>query len=151
VHLHRGESRLAQELAEETVTLSTEQGFPFWAAFGTGSRGIALAQQGQIAEGIAQLQHGRAALKALGTASHRDFLADLAAAYAKMGQVDEGLSLLEEGLVDVAKTDGHISEVDLYRLKGELMLQKEFNVQGSTLHVSDARAPMPDAQGEAEA
>jgi len=33
--------------AEAAVTLSTEQGFPLWAAWGTNLRGWALAMQGQ--------------------------------------------------------------------------------------------------------
>jgi len=44
----------------------------------------------------------------------------------------------------VNRTHQHGSEAELYRLKGELTLQKEFTVQGSKFQVADAR-------GEAEA
>src|SRR5262249_44427424 len=49
------------EQAEAAVVLTTAQGFPFWAAFGTILRGWALAMQGQGEEGLAQVRQGIAA------------------------------------------------------------------------------------------
>ena len=49
------------EHAEAAVALSTEQGFPLWAAWGTSLRGWALAMQGQGEEGLAQIRQGIAA------------------------------------------------------------------------------------------
>ena len=66
-HLLRREGQLAREQAEAVMTLSTEQGFPFWLAYGTMVRGWALAEQGQVEEGIAQMQQGLAAFRAMGT------------------------------------------------------------------------------------
>ena len=60
-HSLRREGQLARERAEAVMTLATEQGFPFWLAFGTMVRGWALAEQGQVEEGIAQMQQGLAA------------------------------------------------------------------------------------------
>jgi predicted ATPase len=54
------------EQAEATVALSTEQGFPQWAALGTGLRGWALALQGQGEAGMAQVRQGIAASRAVG-------------------------------------------------------------------------------------
>jgi len=48
------------EQAEAAVALSTEQGFPLWAALGTSLRGWALAMQGQGEEGMAQVCQGTA-------------------------------------------------------------------------------------------
>ena len=47
------------------MTLSTEQGFPFWLAYGMVVRGRALVEQGQGEEGIAQLRQGLAARRAM--------------------------------------------------------------------------------------
>ena len=55
-------------------------------------------------------------------------LALLAEAYGKVGQTEEGLSLLAEALAVVDKTGERFYEAELYRLKGELTLQQ---VQGS--------------------
>jgi len=117
-------------LAEEVITLSTDQGFPFWAAFGTRLRGSALAKQGQTEEGIAQMQQGLADIQAMGTEVGRAvYLADLAAAYAKVGRVEEGLTLLAEALAHTYKTGGRDWEAELYRLRGELTLAQS-SVQG---------------------
>ena len=49
------------------MTLSTEQGFPLWSAWGAILRGWALAEQGQEAEGITQIRQGLAAYQATGS------------------------------------------------------------------------------------
>ena len=47
----------------------------------------------------------------------------LAEAYGKVGQTEEGLSLMAEALALVDKTGERYPEAELYRLKGELTLQ----------------------------
>ena len=42
--------------------------------------------------------------------------------YGKIGQCDEGLSVLAEALALVKKTGERWLEADLYRIKGELLL-----------------------------
>jgi tetratricopeptide (TPR) repeat protein len=66
LHHFRREEQLAQEQAEAAVTLSTEQGFAFWAALATIVRGWALTAQGQGEEGIAQMHQGLATYQATG-------------------------------------------------------------------------------------
>ena len=51
-HQFRREVRVAQERAEAAIHLATEQGFPFYMAFGSMLRGWALAQRGQTREGL---------------------------------------------------------------------------------------------------
>src|SRR5437016_10674824 len=45
--LLRRDERVAREQAETVTTLATEQGFPYWVAWGARVRGGALAEQGQ--------------------------------------------------------------------------------------------------------
>ncbi|MBI3303507.1 MAG: AAA family ATPase, partial [Deltaproteobacteria bacterium] len=66
VHQLRKEEQAAQERAEATITLSTEQGLPFFLATETILRGWALAEQGQGEEGIAEMRQGLAAYRATG-------------------------------------------------------------------------------------
>jgi len=115
------------------MTLATEQGFPFWLAFGTMVRGEALAEQGQVQEGIAQMRQ-----------SQMSFLAPsvLAEAYSKVGQVEEGLIVLAKALAVVDKTGGRHSEAELYRLKGELLLAQE----GSRLQAEGFREKAEEAK-----
>ena len=124
LHLYRREGQLAQERAEAAITLSTEQGFPFWVAWGTMLRGWALTEQEQVEEGIAQMRQGLVACRAIGTEVWRpSFLALLAEAYGKVEQAGEGLSVLAEALATANKTGERHYEAELHRLKGELSLQ----------------------------
>jgi predicted ATPase len=124
LHCFRREEPLAQEQAEAAITLSTEQGFPFWVAHGTITRGMALAMQGQGEEGIAQIRHGLAGYRAIGVETGRPhYLALLAEAYGRGKHAQEGLSAVAEALACVDKTGESVSEGELYRLKGMLTLQ----------------------------
>ncbi len=126
LHQFRGEGQVAQEPAKATITLSTEQGFPVLLAWGTILGGWALAEGGQVEDGIAQMCQGLAAYRAAGSESWRPyFLALLADAYGKAVKAEEGLTALAEALAQVEKTGERHYEADLYRLKGELLLMRQ--------------------------
>jgi len=124
LHSHRREWQTAQAHAEAALALATEHGFVFYVARGALCRGMALAAQGQGAEGIAQMRQGLAALGAQGTAVGMPaWLARLAEAYGQVGQVDEGLHLLSEALAVVDTTGERGNEAEWHRLHGVLLLQ----------------------------
>jgi predicted ATPase len=60
------ERAIAQERAEEAITICTQQGLALWLAWGIIIRGWALAEQGQGEAGIAQIRQGLAAAQATG-------------------------------------------------------------------------------------
>ena len=100
-------------------------GLPRYAAQGALFRGMALAAQGQGAEGIAQMRQGLAAVRATGTAVGIPIsLAWLAEAYGQVGQVEEGLHLLTEAMAVVGTTGECYYEAELHRLHGEVLLQQ---------------------------
>jgi predicted ATPase len=122
----RREWPAAQKHAEALIALSTEQGFALWMAMGTLWRGCALAEQGQVEEGIAQMRQGLAAFRATGAELLvSQTLGYLAEAYGKKGQTEEGLSVLTEALELVEQTDERYWEAELYRLKGEVLRNDE--------------------------
>ena len=124
VHQNRRESQAAQERAEAAITLLTDQGFSYWLVHGTILRGWTLAEQGQEA-GIEQMRQGVAAYRTAGSQELQSyFLALLVEACGKVGQIEEGLSVLAEALVHVDKGE-RFYEAELYRLKGELLLAQE--------------------------
>jgi predicted ATPase len=124
-HQLRREGPTVQARAEAAISLSTEQGFPHWLVVGTFLRGWALAAQGQAEEGIAQLQQGLAAWRAIGTKLGLPaILLLLAEAYGKAGQVEVGLQTLAEALALVNQTQERVYEAELYRLQGELLLAR---------------------------
>jgi class 3 adenylate cyclase/predicted ATPase len=150
-HQLRRERALTQEWAEAAVTLAREQGFPVWLGQGAVLKGWALAEQGQSEEGILQIRQGIASDQAVGVEVFLPYnLSLLAEAYGKGGQVEEGLSALAEALAVIDKTSERFYEAEVYRLQGELTLQKEFKVQGSTFQVPNTQHLTPNAQVEAE-
>ena len=94
-------------------------------AEGTILRGLALAKQGKAEEGIAQIRQGLSAYRVTGaTLGQPYFLSQLAEAYGRSGRVDAGLKALAEALVLVDKTGECFYEAEIYRLTGELLLQR---------------------------
>jgi predicted ATPase len=151
LHQLRRERALTQEWAEAGITLVREQGFPQLLGQGAILQGWALAEQGQSEEGITQIRQGLATCQAVGAGMlHSYYLVLLAEAYGKAGQAEEGLAALAEALTVVDKSGERFYEAELYRLKGELTLQK-FQVSGSKFQVADPRPLTPDPQTEAEA
>jgi len=126
LHYLRRDWHAVQERAAAMIALSQNHGFPKTLELGTILQGWALAAQGQAEEGIAQLHQGLAALQAIGTEFGRPyFLAMLAEASGKAGRTEEGLSVVAEALTLVDKIGERMYEAELYRLKGELTLQRE--------------------------
>jgi predicted ATPase len=70
------------------------------------------------------------------------FLALLAEAYGKEGQSEEGLAVLTEALALVNNTGERMYEAELYRLKGELTLQKA-GARGWGLGTSSSSSQAP--------
>jgi len=119
------EWQLARDQAEAVIRLSTEQGFAYLLAHGRAVRGGALAAQGQIEEGIAQMEQGLAFFRAMGSEPGRlSHVPRLAVAYARVGRVEQGLAVLAETLAVVDTTGARGSEAGLYVTKGWLLLAR---------------------------
>jgi class 3 adenylate cyclase/predicted ATPase len=130
LHAFRRERRAAQERAEATIILTTEQGFPFWMARGAILRGWALAQQGQAQEGLEQMTQGLRSYGATGVDVVRPYwLALLAEVHGTGEEPEAGLTVLAEALTLVDTTGGRWYEPELYRLKGALLLQQSADNQ----------------------
>jgi predicted ATPase len=112
------------------------------------------------------MRQGLTVQQAMGSGLWRPlFLGMLAEAYGKGGQAEEGLSVVAEALDLVHKAEQDHWAAELYRLKGELTLQK-FQVSSSTFpvqakqktkskgrkaKVSTPQSLIPNPQAEAEA
>jgi predicted ATPase len=125
LHQLRREVRAAEERAEATISLATQQGFPYFVADGSILRGWTLTHQGQGKEGIEQMHQGLRAFRATGAELLRPYyLALLAEAHGAIGEPEAGLTVLAEALTCVDTTGERWSEPELYRLKGKLLLQQ---------------------------
>jgi predicted ATPase len=122
--MFRREAQRVQEQAEAAIVLAREQGFARWLAVGMGWRGWALAEQGALQEGLAQLRQA----PAVGLSQQPLRLAEI---YGKAGQAEEGLRVLTEALASVSKNGERRFEAELYRLQGELLLMQSTGAGGS--------------------
>jgi predicted ATPase len=87
-------------------------------------RGLVLTEQGRQEEGMQQIRQGLAAHRTTGAEAGQPYaLAFLARAYGQAGQSDKGQQVLDEALALVHHTGERCYEAELYRLKGELLLQ----------------------------
>jgi TOMM system kinase/cyclase fusion protein len=121
----RREPQAVLQHAAASMTLAHEHGFPLLLALGLTLQGWASVAQDQGAEGIAQVRQGLAAQRATGAAVSRPYLlALLAEALATKGRIEEGLSTLAEALALVEKSGERWWQAELYRLQGELLLQR---------------------------
>ena len=123
LHQLRRETRKAQEDAEAAIAVSREHGLSLYQAMSTATRGWAMILQGRQEEGMEQMGEGLAAHRLTGAeVILPHFLGLLVEAFAKAGQVEEGLRVLDEALAVVHRNGEKYYLAELYRIKGELLL-----------------------------
>jgi predicted ATPase/class 3 adenylate cyclase len=122
-HQFRRDVAGVQQWAGASIRLASEQGFPMWVAAGTILQGWSLAEQGDIENGLTQIHEGLNGYRVTGAEMFRPhFLAVLAETYGKGGQPEEGLQVVAEALDLAYEIGEHFYEAELYRLKGELLV-----------------------------
>jgi DNA-binding winged helix-turn-helix (wHTH) protein/predicted ATPase len=147
----RGELEQVREDVTTALRIADEQGFEELQALGRVLLGWAQVRRGAEAEGFAHLHQGLMTLRTTTGPTHQTYhLALLAEAYAATAERTKGLAAIEEALAQVTRGGEQHWAAELYRLKGELTLQREFKVQGSMFQVARPRSLMLDACREAE-
>jgi predicted ATPase len=113
------------EQAEACIALSTAQGFPQWAAYGTSCRGWALAMQGQGEAGLAQVRQGVAAVRTTGaTLWDPYFCTVLAEVSDHLGHPEDALQALAEADTLMEQHEERWWEAEIHRLRGVLLLRQ---------------------------
>ena len=125
-HLFRREGATALELNEEALRVAQEQESVMYVGMATALQGRTLVELGQADEGTEHMRRASDILRSIGMAMVPKvwLAASQVEGYLKAGRIEEGLSLAEEALNDVAATGFHFLEAELYRLKGELLLRQ---------------------------
>jgi predicted ATPase len=119
-----GEGAVLGEWADQLVALASEHGLPFWGAIGTSYRGWVKVKNGDLAEGISLLRSGIAAFRGTGAELFPPYpVALLASACWVAGQIEESLTLFDEGLRMVERAGGCWFAAELNRQKGQLLLR----------------------------
>ncbi|ATB27022.1 TOMM system kinase/cyclase fusion protein [Melittangium boletus] len=115
------EHEKVRELNERTIPMCAEQGFPFWLAMVRQSQGWAVAMQGQVDEGIREIEQGSAFFEAIQFKMRAWHLSNLVDIHMASGDYERGLTRVEEAI--------HLAETyvesfylpELFRQKGELL------------------------------
>jgi predicted ATPase/class 3 adenylate cyclase len=124
LHQLRREGPVVHERTGALMRLASEQGFQFYVGMSISLQGWALAEQGQREEGITQMRQGQAVNRAMGAQlGESAYLAWLAEGCGKGGHPEEGRTVLDEAVAVVQEQGERFWEAELYRLKGELVLQ----------------------------
>ncbi|MGE0827375.1 MAG: adenylate/guanylate cyclase domain-containing protein [Candidatus Binatia bacterium] len=118
----RRDSAAVRVGAERVLAIANERESPHWLASGTFLRGWALANNGHLEEGIAQMQEGLEGWRVLGNDHLGQPLMLLAETYGKAGKATEGLELLFAAAPRIEQSAERWWEAELYRVRGELML-----------------------------
>jgi tetratricopeptide (TPR) repeat protein len=107
---------------DELVPISYNNGFIFWIGHALIYLGERKTLEGQVKEGIEQMKEGVATLHATGSETCLTrLLARMATACKEMGEIEEGLKMVEEALELKCKFEETYMEAELLRLKGELL------------------------------
>ena len=123
-HLFLHEVERTRESLEPFLSLVKEQGFVFWLAWGSIFEGWVLSEQGQAEAGIQKIRQGLAAAQGIESMLYRSyFLMLLAVAYRKAGQAEKALNTITEAMEFLDETGEREGEAELWRIKGELMLE----------------------------
>ena len=123
-HQFRREPHRVQAWADAASALAQERGFAQFLAAAAMLCGWARAEQGQAAAGLSQIRPSLAAFQATGHYPRPYELALLAGAYGLVGQPDEGLAVVADALAVGQKSGDHVSQAELHRLMGELLLAR---------------------------
>ena len=120
----RGDAVRAHVAADVAIGLSREHRLPFWSSYATTVRGWAIAEEGGVVEGVAEIRRGMAEFAAIGSMAFRTFqMGLLAEQLGHGGAVDEGLATIDEALALCASSGERWIEADLHRRRGDLLRQ----------------------------
>jgi len=118
---------------DELVPISYDNGFLFWIGHALIYLGERKTLEGQVKEGIAQVKEGVATLQMTGSETCLTrLLARIVTACKEMGEIEEGLKMVEDALELKCKFEELYMEAELLRLKGELLQlqgEEEFAVE----------------------
>jgi predicted ATPase/DNA-binding winged helix-turn-helix (wHTH) protein len=123
-----GDLAAAEQCAARLVEAATEINSPFWQTAERFASGKLMIGRGEFAQGVAVLNDAFATCRRTGwRMSYPEFKGALAMGLAGLGQLDEALAAVNEGL-DGAAWGEHGCDLffaELLRIKGEILLRRE--------------------------
>jgi class 3 adenylate cyclase/predicted ATPase len=122
----RRDPESARTQAEDAIATCREHGLDAVELWCLLPRGWALAERGEVTKGISDIREAMDRRRAMKMGAVWPwYLALLAEAYGKVGQLGEGLAALQEALQWVHRNDERLYEAEVYRIRGELLLKQD--------------------------
>jgi len=114
------------------LELSAKHGLPIWNAWARGINGAALIRRGDVVAGLGLLRSAVNEIRGTGFVQRkRVFFGVMAQGLLRIGQADEGLSIIDEAFAQSGDNEEHWYVAELLRIKGELLLLE--NALGTTV------------------
>jgi TOMM system kinase/cyclase fusion protein len=120
-----GDFEAARVLADDLRASATENSFLLWRAFSQVPRGRFMVSDGQVVEGLAEINDGLGTLRAIGAMiSFPIYLALYAEALSELGRLEEAEAVCLEGLSMMDERGFRAWEPVIRRTQGEIRLRK---------------------------
>jgi predicted ATPase len=143
LYILRREARPAYECAKEVMDLADEYGLELWMAYGEMNMGWAVAELGDLPEGIERMRRGLAAYERTGAKLWRPyFLGLLATLESRTGQFGNALKTLDEALRLAERGDEMYSLPELYRIRAQILIECEKSGLGAVVAVATDASPV---------
>jgi DNA-binding SARP family transcriptional activator/predicted ATPase len=124
-HQYRREPEAAEKLADDAAAICHKNGFRYYLSWTPIVRGWALARKGALAEGLAEMRDGFAALKATGAMLRGPYyLALMAETYREMGELEQGWNCLTEAFALGQRSKETWFKPELDGIKGDILLDR---------------------------
>ena len=123
MYISCGNYAAANALVDELAALADEKGAPVWKASTMWYRGWLFALTGKALDAVQMITSGVTAWRATGMALHLPvLLAQLAKAYAQLGQFDASRRCIDEAMTAIETTKERWLEAEVHRMAGEIAL-----------------------------
>ena len=123
VHLLRGDAVHALESAERSFEMSQEQRFSLYSILSRISRGKAIGELGRLGEAQAEIAMGIDEARRRGVGFMLPMMDSwLAEVYAKTGENERALAIVERALTDIGDETGRAWEAELHRQRAQILL-----------------------------
>lgn len=124
----RKDADLTLQRANATIEYCQKQAYPFWLSACLVWLGWAMAEKGNVDEGIKNMRQGLSIFDAIGSNVVQPmFMGILAEVLGENGNLEEAITIVDKAFEKARIQEEKTSEIDLYRIKGKLLLKQSQN------------------------
>lgn len=129
----------ALEMSEAAIAIATDRGFLHWTALGNFNKGWSLCKLGHLTAGFPLLLDGIQKWQSMGAKmAIPTFEVLLGEIYQSQGDIRKSLAAVEDGLTIAEQNTDRHHDAELYRLKGELLLQRSTRPSSSNIREAES-------------